>query len=101
MQRQYNCQASQTAPKKARKKEAHARVNSADACGGQFRRRHAISKAAISGADADDLQIHNNVARHFQKFALEDPLLVAEVGCLNHGDVRLPTNATQLINHAL
>jgi hypothetical protein len=53
MQRQDNCQASQTAPKKARKKEAHARVNSADACGRQFRHSHAILKAAISHADAD------------------------------------------------
>jgi hypothetical protein len=101
MKRQDNCQASQTAPKKARKKEAHARVNSADACGRQFRRRHAILKAAIHRADADDLQIRNSVARYFQKLALEDPLLVAEVSCLNHDDVRLPTNATQLVNHAL
>jgi hypothetical protein len=58
-------------------------------------------KAKISRVDASDLQIRKNVARHFKQFALEDPLLVSEVSCLNHDDDRLPPNVTQLTNHAL
>jgi hypothetical protein len=66
-------------PSKQHKKEAHPRVNSADACEKTFRRRHTLLRMSISRADASESQIRKNVARHFKSFAIEDPLMTAEV----------------------
>jgi hypothetical protein len=66
-------------PSKQLKKEAHSRFNSADACKKTFRRRHTLLRMSICRADASESQIRKNVARHFKRFAMEDPLMTAEV----------------------
>jgi hypothetical protein len=44
-----------------------------------FSRRHTLLRMSISRADAPELQIRKNVARHSKLFAMEDPLMTAEV----------------------
>jgi hypothetical protein len=62
-----------------RRKETHARVNSAALCDKMFRSRHETLKAAITRRDATDGQLRQNIARHFRKFCLEHPSMLSEV----------------------
>jgi hypothetical protein len=63
-----------------RKRHAPPRVNSTDACEKTFRRRHTLLRMSISRADASESQIRKNVARQQrERFAMEDPLMTAEV----------------------
>jgi hypothetical protein len=65
--------------KRERKKEDRPRVSSADAGDKTFKRRHAILRMSLSRVDATQQEIRRSVARHFKQFALEDPMMTAEV----------------------
>jgi hypothetical protein len=64
-----------------RKKEERPRVSSVNACEKTFKRRHAVLRMSLTRADATPLDIRQSIARHFKQFALEDPLMTAEVRC--------------------
>jgi hypothetical protein len=62
-----------------RKKEERPRVSRLNACDKTFNRRHAILRMSLTRADATPLEMRQSIARHFKQFALEDPLMTAEV----------------------
>jgi hypothetical protein len=68
-------------PQKARKPEERPRRSRANVCAKTFRLRHTILRMSITRAAATPLELHQSAARHFKQFAVDDPLMVAEVLC--------------------